>query len=61
MSIFKDYTFKWWQIGLLKLTLLLFGIAIGASWQAAFLPYVTALVAFGIILSLYLIYISFKK
>ena len=61
MNIFKDYTYKWWQISLLKLCLGLIGIAIGAYWQAIFLPYVTILLVVGIVIGLYLVFITFKK
>lgn len=39
MNLFTRYTFSWQQIGLIKLTALCFGIAIGAYWQELFQPY----------------------
>lgn len=61
MKIFKSYTFAWWQMGVFKLALLAIGIAIGATWSQAFLPYTIALVVIGVVLGMYLVVISFKK
>jgi len=36
MTYFKDYTFKWWQFSLLKVSLLALGILIGKTWPAVF-------------------------
>ena len=57
----KKYSYRWWQMGLFKLALLSFGVAIGAYWQAVFLPYVSILVAIGFVLGLYIAIISFQK
>jgi len=32
MSLFHNYSFHWWQVSMLKLALLAFGIILGASW-----------------------------
>jgi len=58
MKIFKKYTYSWWQIGLLKLTLLSFGIVIGAYWHEVFSKYIITLIVAGVILSFYLIFVS---
>lgn len=61
MNIFSNSTFTWWQIGLFKLSALTFGIAIGAYWQAVFLPYLTTLLAVAVVSGLYIAYVYFKQ
>lgn len=61
MKIFKDYTFKWWQISLLKLSLALIGIVIGAYWQDFFLPHIEILLAIGIAIALYITFVIFTE
>jgi len=61
MKIFGSYAFKWWQIGLLKLSLLAFGICIGAYWSDFFKQAIIPLLVLGGVLGLYLAYISFKR
>lgn len=56
----RDYTLAWWQIGLLKLAMLCIGIAIGAHWQQFFAPYAIYLFGVGLILGLYIAYVSFE-
>lgn len=60
MKLFRNYTFTWWQAGLLKLCMLSIGIAIGAYWWDFFVDYVAWFLGAGIILGLYLAYVSFK-
>ncbi len=54
MKIFKDITYAWWQIGLLKLALLCCGIAIGANWPLFFVQYTTLLIILFLVSGLYL-------
>lgn len=61
MKILKQYTYQWWEMGIFKASLLLVGIVIGAYWQEAFLPYITALLAAGIALGLYVMYVSVRQ
>lgn len=61
MDIFRNYTFPWWQVGLLKLALLSLGIAIGSYCQATYLPYATALAGLGIVLGAYIAWLSFRR
>lgn len=61
MKLFKPYTYQWWELGVFKVALLLLGIAIGAYWQEAFLPYVALLAAGGVVLGFYVMYISFRQ
>jgi hypothetical protein len=48
-------------MSLLKLTVLLIGIAIGANWPVFFAPYTLKLVLVALVLGLYLAVIWFKK
>ena len=61
MKIFKQHTYQWWEMGILKLSLLLLGITIGAYWQQAFLPYIAILAGAGVLLGLYMMYISARQ
>jgi hypothetical protein len=36
VKIFKSYTFAWWQLGLLKISVLALGLAVGATWPDLF-------------------------
>lgn len=61
MTIFKNYTYSWWQIGVFKLALLAIGVAIGAYWSEIFFQYSFILGLIGILLAIYIITISFKQ
>jgi len=61
MNIFSNRTFTWWQIGLFKLSVLTFGIAIGAYWKDVFLPYFTALLVIAVVSGLYVAYVFVKQ
>ena len=61
MGIFNKRSFVWWQIGLLKITVLAIGLAIGANWSEVFAPYTTALIALAVVLGLYLAFVWFKQ
>ncbi len=61
MSIFKNYTYSWWQVGILKLALLSFGLAIGAYWNEFFFQYVNLFIAIGVACAIYIGYISLRK
>ncbi len=58
MSIFRKYTYSWWQIGLFKLALLSIGIAIGAYWHEVFSTRLALLLAIGVVLGIYLVFVS---
>lgn len=49
MNIFKTFTLKWWQAGVLKAGLLALGIVIGAGWPALFADYCLWLAALAAI------------
>jgi len=61
MNIFKNYTFSWWQVGIFKLSVLAFGVSIGAYWSSFFSQYITLLIVIAVVSGLYIGYISLKK
>jgi hypothetical protein len=36
MTFFRDFTFHWWQFGLIKISLIAVGILLGSYWAAFF-------------------------
>lgn len=54
MNIFKGKILKWWQVSILKLSLLSIGIAIGAQWNNFFAPYIALLAIIGVLLGIYI-------
>ncbi len=60
MNIFKNYTFSWWQVGILKLALLCFGLAIGSYWPEVFSQYTKLLVIIGVASAIYIGLITLK-
>lgn len=61
MNIFKNYTYSWWQVGILKLALLSFGLAVGAYWHEVFSQYITLFVLIGVVCAVYIGFVSLKK
>jgi len=61
MSISGVHKMTMWQVGILKLGVLFLGIAIGAYWWEALLPYVTWFVVIGLILAAWAGYNWMKK
>lgn len=61
MNIFKSYTYTWRQIGIFKLSVLAFGIAIGALWHDFFGNYLTILIIIAVIAGIYTGYISLRR
>ena len=61
MNIFSNSTFTWWQVGLFKLSVLTFGVAVGAYWSEVFSKYLTALLVVAVASGLYVAYVYFKQ
>jgi hypothetical protein len=61
MNIFKSSRFTWWQLGLLKWSIFLIGIAIGATWPQVFAEYALILFVLGLILSIYPAVVWFRN
>ncbi len=54
MNIFKSTRFTWWQLGILKWSVLFIGIAVGATWPEIFEPYAFKLLIVGVVAGVYL-------
>jgi len=61
MNIFKNYTFSWKQIGILKLALLSIGVIIGSNWHEFFSENMTIVVVIAVITTAYIMYMSLKQ
>jgi len=61
MNIFKNYTFSWWQVGIFKLSVLAFGVSIGAYWNSFFSQHLTLWIVIAVVSGLYIGYISLNK
>jgi hypothetical protein len=63
MTYFKDYTFHWWEFGLLKISLLALGILAGSYWAGFFSAKNINLMLWAIffIPAVYLVIAAFKQ
>lgn len=61
MKIFRDWTFKWWEVGLLKLCLVSFGIILGLYFYNYLVGLMWLWCTIFIITAIYFIPRAFKK
>jgi len=61
MKLFKSYTYKWWQMGIFKLSLLSIGVIFGSFFPEFFRTYLTLFIVIASVAAIYIIYISLKK
>ena len=61
MKLLKSFTLKWWQGGLLKISMLAAGIAIGAYWYETFSRCIVLLVIIAVVLGAYVSYVVWWK
>jgi len=61
MKFFRNYTFTWWQIGLLKIYLLVAGLMLGAYFSDFIMGWVKLLFGIFVVLLVYFIYLLFSK
>ena len=54
MKIFKNFTLKWWQLGLLKVSLIALGIILGVYFQFFFLPVIVLITIIFIVPAIYI-------
>ena len=61
MNPFKSYVFTWWQLGLLKTSMLALGLVLGATWPGVFARWRAILWVIFLIPAIYLMVISFQQ
>ena len=61
MNPFKSYTLTWWQIGIFKVALLAFGVAVGAYWHELFASSLTFLLVIAVVASAYIAYVTLRQ
>ncbi len=61
MNPFRSYVFTWWQLGLLKTSMLALGLALGATWPGVFARWRVILWLVFLIPAIYLMILSFQQ
>ncbi len=60
MNPFKSYTLTWWQVSLLKLSMLSLGLVVGATWPEAIATWTVVLWILFAIPAAYLTFVGFR-
>ena len=61
MTLFNPITFTWWQVSILKLSLLSLGVVVGATWPGVFGGWREVLVVLFVVPAFYLTYVWFRQ
>lgn len=61
MKLLKNVLWQWWEIGLVKWSSALFGLAVGAYWPEVFAPYALPIVLVSLILGSVALFYWLKK
>jgi hypothetical protein len=61
MTVFKSFTFAWWQLGVLKLALLSLGVVVGSTWPEVFVGWRDLLVVLFVVPAFYITYLWFRQ
>jgi hypothetical protein len=61
VKIFKSYTFAWWQLGLLKISVLALGLAVGSTWPDLFAGWRELLVVLFVAPAFYVSYVWIEQ
>ncbi len=61
MNPFQSVTFTWWEVGLLMLSILALGLAIGSMWPEVFVRWRDVLLVLFVVPAFYLTYVWLKQ
>ena len=61
LTFFIPVTLTWWQVVLLKLSLLSLGVVVGATWPGVFVGWREVLVVLFVVPAFYLTYVWFRQ
>jgi hypothetical protein len=61
VTLFKSFTFAWWQLSLFKLSMVAFGILVGSTWPGLFVGWRDLLVVVFVVPACYVIYLWWKQ
>ena len=61
MQIFKSWLFKWWEVGLIKICLISFGILLGLYFYDYLVGFLWLWWAFFVVTALYFIFRFFRE
>ncbi len=61
LKIFRSYTFAWWQLGLLKISVLALGLAVGSTWPEVFANWRELLLVVFVAPAFYVSYVWIKQ
>ena len=61
MNILKNFTFKWWQAAVFKLSLLSLGVLIGSAWPGIFEAWRAELLLAFVASTIYVTWVWWKQ
>ncbi|MFI5338252.1 MAG: hypothetical protein ACHQ7N_00240 [Candidatus Methylomirabilales bacterium] len=61
MKFFRSFTFAWWQLSLLKLSMASLGLAVGSTWPEVFAGWHTLLWVLFVIPAVYVSYVWLQQ
>ncbi len=61
MNLFKSFTLKWWQAGLLKVSLISLGIILGVYFQEFFLQWIVLVTIAFVVPAIYIASVWWKQ
>jgi len=61
MKFFRSFTFAWWQLSLLKLSMVALGLAVGSTWPGVFAGWRDLLLILFVVTAFYLSYVWLKQ
>jgi len=61
LTLFKSFTFAWWQLSLFKLSMVAFGLVVGSTWPGIFVDWRGLLVVVFVVPAFYVSYVWMKQ